>query len=208
MNGIFTSMDPVSVAHREAIARYLSMARVKNIADYGGGFGKLSQAIIHTIPDSTVTIIDPYSSQVVIGMLKEDTRLLFTQSLHLDFYDAAIAQDVLEHVEDPVSLASQIASTVCPNGIVIFANCFYPLIKCHLPSTFHLRHTFCWVMTALGLKYVGQINGAEHSLVFKRVRQLNFSRARCAEQISRIFGPALNQLWKKLKMKKVNLELK
>jgi len=77
-------------------------------------------------------------------------------------------------------------------GIVVFANCFYPVIHCHLPSTFHLRHTFPIVMNALGLRYVGRVDGASHAQVFERTGRLDLGRARRAERISRILGPVLN----------------
>ena len=74
----------------------------------------------------------------------------------------------------------------------IFANCFYPVIQCHLPKTFHLRHTFPYVMKALGLRFVGSVDGAAHALVFERAAPLSLSNARRAETASRLIGPLLN----------------
>ena len=47
MNGVFTAIDPDSVSHRDAIARYLGKIEAKSIADYGGGFGELARAWNH-----------------------------------------------------------------------------------------------------------------------------------------------------------------
>jgi hypothetical protein len=109
-------------------------------------------------------------------------------------YDAIIAQDVLEHVEDPIRMASDIAGAVREGGKAVFANCFFPVIHSHLPSTFHLRHTFPLVMKALGLRYLGTVDGAAHAQVFERAGQLNLARARRVEAFSRLFGPLLNQV--------------
>lgn len=193
MNGIFTTLDPVSVSHRCAIARYLDKIEVKSIADYGGGFGELARAITKAIPDATVCIIEPYTSKIGQEQIRIESRIRFVSDLFSDSgYDAIIAQDVLEHVIDPIRLSFEIAAAVREGGQVIFANCFYPVIQCHLPSTFHLRHTFPWVMKALGLHFMGRIDGAAHAQVFERVGRLNFYRARHAEAISHLFGPVFN----------------
>lgn len=191
MNGIFTQADPVSAGHRSAIAKYLAQTGMRNIADFGGGFGNLAVSIAHAIPDASIAIIEPYPTGVATGRIKQEPQVSFSSTLGSG-YDAVIAQDVLEHVEDPVGLATQLAEAVREGGAVIFANCFHPFIRCHLPSTFHLRHTFPQVMGALGLRHLGVVEGAEHAHVFGRGRSLSLGRARSAERISRLLGPELN----------------
>ena len=192
MNGIFTQIDPTSVQHRIAIARRLAELAVKNIADYGGGFGVLAMTLAQTIPDATIVIIEPYPSLVGIQRLKDESRIRFATELDPSGYDAVVAQDVLEHVEDPVLLAHELASAVREDGLALFANCFYPVIQCHLPTTFHLRHTFNWVMQAMGLSHLGVVEGAEHAQIFRRTGSLDLDKARRAERVSRILGPLLN----------------
>jgi 2-polyprenyl-6-hydroxyphenyl methylase/3-demethylubiquinone-9 3-methyltransferase len=193
MNGIFTSIDPVSVSHRTAIARYLAQIGAKFIADYGGGMGKLAQEITQSISDASVSIVEPYPSKVGIKQFSREPRITFRLDLLPEGYDAIVAQDVLEHIEDPLRLASDIAIAVRDGGTILFANCFFPVIQCHLPSTFHLRHTFRWVMKALGLHYVGTVENAEHTQIFKRSGHITLSRARRAEAISRLIGPVINE---------------
>jgi 2-polyprenyl-3-methyl-5-hydroxy-6-metoxy-1,4-benzoquinol methylase len=192
MNGIFTAHDPVSTTHREAIARYLGKAGAKLVADYGGGFGELARAITRAVPDAEVSIIEPYPSRVGLERIQSESRIKFISDLSAGGHDAIVAQDVLEHVADPIGLASEIAGTVHEGGIVVFANCFYPVIQCHLPSTFHLRQTFPMVMKALGLRYLGRVDDAPHAQVFERTGGLDLARARRAERISRMIGPAFN----------------
>lgn len=193
MNGIFTSLDPASKAHRVAIAHFLTISgRAGTIADYGGGFGELARILVQTDPGVSVVIVEPYPSRVGVERLRNERRISFVSELADAEYDAIIAQDVLEHVEDPVALASEIAGAVKVNGTVIFANCFYPFINCHLPSTFYLRHTFRWVAVALGLKYLGRVEGVEHAQVFERTGKINLSRARTVGRICRPVGRMVN----------------
>jgi 2-polyprenyl-6-hydroxyphenyl methylase/3-demethylubiquinone-9 3-methyltransferase len=192
MNGIFTVLDPVSVSHRCAIAKYLKTSNVKSIADYGGGFGELALTINKEIPDASITIIEPYLSSFGLVRLNNTPEIKVVPNLDNGGYDAFVAQDVLEHVEDPVGLAFLMANATGKNGRIIFANFFNPVIQCHLPVTFHLRHTFILVMKALNLRYIGRVGGASHALVFERTGDLNLSRARRVESVSRVIGPTIN----------------
>jgi 2-polyprenyl-6-hydroxyphenyl methylase/3-demethylubiquinone-9 3-methyltransferase len=192
MNGAFSAVDPLSLGNRKAIAAFFGQLGAKRIADYGGGFGELALQVVHTIPDASVSIIEPYASKAALERIRLEPRIRIVSDLPVDYFDSIVAQDVLEHVEDPISLAYRIASSAREGGYVIFANCFFPLIKCHLPSIFHLRHTFRWVMSAMGLRYVGRVSGAEYAEIFERRGAIDLSRGRRAERLSRFIGPALN----------------
>jgi len=196
LNGVFSVIDPSSLSHREAIAACLSQNGAKRIADFGGGFGELALQLVHAVPDASVSIIEPYALKAAANRLREEPRIRIVPDLVEYDYDAIIAQDVLEHVEDPILLASRLASSVRDGGYVVFANCFSPLIKCHLPSTFHLRHTFKWVMSSMGLRYTGTVAGAEHALLFVRKGAVELRKARSAERLSRILGPIINGIFR------------
>jgi len=191
VNGVFSAVDPVSVQHRDSIAEFVSRIGVKRAADYGGGFGELALRLHAVAPKIQIDIVEPYPSK--LGMLRVAGKAGIQFVNELDGqYDCVIAQDVLEHVEDPIRLACEIAAAVREGGVVIFANCFYPVIQCHLPSAFHLRHTFPMVMRAHGLRYLGRVEGASHAQVFERTGRLDIVCARRAEHISRLLGSALN----------------
>lgn len=192
MNGIFTHLDPISSGHRHAIAEYLKQSNFKELADYGGGFGEMALTLRKVIPDSDVTVVEPYPSTYGLERLRLDSRVRVQPHLPENSFDAVIAQDVLEHVEDPVLLAYKLSQSVKLGGVVVFANCFFPYIDCHLPSTFHLRHTFTKVMKDMGLKYKGVIKGAFHAQVFERTSDVNLEAGRKAEILSRKLAPVLN----------------
>lgn len=194
MNGIFTATDSLSVSHRSIIADYIVSLGARSVADYGGGFGELARAITAASEIVAVSVIEPYSSTASSKRLQERSNIKYVPTLLPDSYDVVVVQDVLEHVEDPVGLSHDIACAVKKGGWVVFPNCFYPVIQAHLPCTFHLRHTFRFVMKALGLDYVGAIDGAPHALVFLSLGSHDLGKARKAERVSRLIGPILNQI--------------
>lgn len=67
-------------------------------------------------------------------------------------YEILIATDVFEHVPDPLGLAAETAAALKPGGRYLIANCFQPVILCHLPQTFHFRHSWNRALRALGLE--------------------------------------------------------
>ncbi len=194
MNGIFTCVDPTSIGHRQSIAHYISQLNLYHVADYGGGFGQLAIEIAQASPNTTITIVEPYPSSVGQQRVGEYPQIHFAEQPEQGAYQLIVAQDVLEHVELPIDLAYQLAVSVPAGGYLIFANCFWPVIKCHLPRTFHLRYTFKYVMRCMGLEYVGVVPGATHAQIFRRKRGLNLSAAKRAERLSQVIGPCLNAI--------------
>ncbi len=192
LNGIFTAHDEESRRHRLAIARQIAELHAGKIADYGGGFGELALTIANACPAASIDIIEPYPSRMGEARIADKKRIGFQRSLQKT-YDLIVAQDVLEHVEDPIGLVADVAQHLREGGYAIFANCFYPVIKCHLPSTFHLRHTFRWVVAPLQLLAIGTVKDAEHAFVFGKSRgKSDLRKARSRERVARVFGPAIN----------------
>ncbi len=160
MAGIFTVSDPASRAHRVALASYVSSLGPRSVADFGGGFGELARLVATSSPDTQVSIVEPFAHDAAKRRLSQLENVSYESEISGP-YDVLIAQDVLEHVERPVDLAAEIASAARFGGTLIFANAFYPVEACHLPSTFYLRHTFTFVMRALGLSYQGPVAGCD-----------------------------------------------
>lgn len=187
LNGFFSASDPQSCVHREAIAKAVLDLAVKNIADYGGGMGELAIRMARSNSDYVLSIIEPYPSDIGRYRVAQYANISYVPQLNGP-YDLVIAQDVLEHVDDPVGLAAQLANATRVGGYLIFANCFYPVIKCHLPSTFHLSETFSWVMKGAGLEFIGNVPGAEHVNIFRKtgeVREANLRRREwCSKALS------------------------
>ena len=194
MNGIFTECDPISLSHREKIANYFYQNNIMRVADYGGGSGCLASTFCKGHPEVRVDIIEPYPALFFKKALSNLGQIRFFPKFQNQNYEAVISQDVLEHVENPIEIAFQMASHWALGGKVIFANCFEPCIKCHLPKNFYLRYTFKVVMKAMGLTYVGHINGAQHALIFEKRGDLKLKRALVSASALRVPGTCLNVL--------------
>lgn len=193
INGVFSAVDPASVQHREAIAAFVSRIAVKRAADYGGGFGELALRLRSAAPKIQIDIVEPYPSKLGRSRVGGNVGIQFVNEFDGQ-YGCVIAQDVLEHVEHPLELTKQMVQATKLGGYLIFANCFYPVIKCHLPSTFYLRHTFTWVVSGMGLKFEGQVDGASHALVFKKVGGIDKNKSTLFSSIAKLVGPLLNTI--------------
>jgi SAM-dependent methyltransferase len=101
--------------------------------------------------------------------------------------DVLVSTDVLEHVHDPLEALVQMVRAVKVGGHMIIANCFYPVIACHLPSTFHFRYSFEQFCAELGLEFLGPCDGS-HAFVYRRDRivELDWTRLRRLERRSQI----------------------
>ena len=198
LNGLFSALDNESAKHREAIAQYVRSISAKRIADFGGGLCELSIQLSKSSPASSISIIEPFPSDLGKHRISEYSNISILNALEEE-YDVLIAQDVLEHVEQPIELAAQLSDSLSLGGFAVFANCFFPYIECHLPKTFHLRYTFSWVMKAAGLQYVGTIPGATHCQVFKKIDDVNYKGLLRRERYSKFIGPAYNMIYELFK---------
>lgn len=191
VNGVFSATDPDSVQHRNSIASFVSQRGGMRVADYGGGFGELAMKLRAAAPQAQIDIVEPYPSKLGMMRVEGIAGIQFVKNFDGQ-YDCVIAQDVLEHVERPLALAEQMVRSTKHGGFLIFANCFFPVIKSHLPSTFYLRHTFAWVVSAMGVKYVGPVPGATHAQVFQRTGNVNKNLVSLYSVMAKLFGSFLN----------------
>jgi 2-polyprenyl-3-methyl-5-hydroxy-6-metoxy-1,4-benzoquinol methylase len=193
VNGIFTKTDTLSIDHRKAICCEIERLNAKQFVDYGGGWGGLATVVARDRKDITVTIVEPYQSLIAKELLNnEKLSIEWKTSLDAKDCELIVAQDVLEHVEDPVFLACKLVAATKPGGAIIFANSFYPVIKCHLPKTFYLRHTFPMVMRVLGMKYVGSLKDARHIQLFLKKDDMQPKLLLGMVFFAKKIGPLLN----------------
>jgi len=194
VNGIFTEVDPASVGHREAIARQIGQLRPALVCDYGGGFGALARRIAALMPEVRIEVIEPYPHPAAQKLAGQYQNLAYVNKMPRHA-DVVIAQDVLEHVPNPIDLTAQLAASLGINGIFIAANCFQPVIKCHLPETFHLLQTYRHCVAPLGLRFSRAIPGADHAEIFIRdATAPDLTRAHRREWASQKLAPVSRKL--------------
>jgi len=193
LNGLFIEQHELSMQHRNAISDWIANKKFKNVLDYGGGFGTLARLIAKKDPNISVDIYEPYPGEYALLRARDYSNICFINKINKK-YDILVSTDVLEHVPDPLKLFSEMIEAVKIDGYLIIANNFFPVIKCHLPSTFHLRYTFRIFARNNGLHIIGPCDGASHAIIYQKKKDLIFDwqRIRKYEQISRMIFPFLN----------------
>jgi 2-polyprenyl-3-methyl-5-hydroxy-6-metoxy-1,4-benzoquinol methylase len=197
LNGLFSEQDEISLQYRCEIAKWIGLNRgeIASVVDYGGGFGTVARLLAERENDLIVDIYEPYANNFAIERLKQFSNVQFVSSLNKQ-YDCLVSLDVLEHVEDPLKLFSEMINTVRVGGYLIIANHFHPVIKCHLPVTFHLRYTFNYFAGLMGLKTLGSCERS-HAFLYKKSSDspLDWKKIRMAEKISKLLFPLLSKIY-------------
>jgi len=190
LNGMFIEQHDVSMGHRLAITAAVTALAPTSVLDFGGGFGTLARLLATAVPKAEVAICEPFPPQHGIKSCQPFANIRFIPELTSESVDVLVSTDVLEHVPDPLALLAAMVDAVRPGGHLFIANCFYPVIACHLPCTFHLRYSFDAFCEALGLEVLGPCEGS-HATIYRRtqVLQPDWPRLRSMEQRSQRLFP-------------------
>ena len=167
LNGLFIEQHDDSMLHRDIMSDWIVKKKFKNIVDYGGGFGTLSRLIAQKDTNIDVSIYEPHPSKFGLKRAAEFENIDIIDSLESN-YDCLVCVSVLEHVPDPLKDFYEMIKIVKTGGYLVIENCFSPVIKCHLPQTFHLKYTFNYFAKMMGLEVVGKLEGS-YSTVFKKI---------------------------------------
>ena len=181
LNGLFTDQHKLSISNREVFTKWVYDKKPKRVADYGGGFGSLARLIAKSCVDTQVEVIEPHPHELAFENAKYYKNLSYKKKLEGE-YDIIIATDVFEHVQDPLGLAAETSIYLKKNGYYLIANCFQPVIKCHLPQSYHLHHTFDKALVAMNFKIVEKII---YGTVFSLGQKLNLDKSRKIEKKSK-----------------------
>ena len=168
LNGLFIESHALSTSIRKAIAQYIANKGFSRICDFGGGFGSLAKEIARLCPNAEVDIYEPFPSEYGKKRIKEFSNISFVSNIKEGYYDCLVSTDVLEHVDDVLGTFETMLDSIKIGGEALIGNCFYPVIKCHLPKHFHYRYSFKYVAMTLGLKYGGVIDGAEYVQIYTK----------------------------------------
>ena len=192
LNGLFIEQHDLSMQHREAISGWIAdNSSISKILDYGGGFGTLARLIADKNPSLLVDIYEPHPSDYAKQKISDYSQIQFISNIK-EKYDVLVSTDVLEHVPDPLKTFEKMILSVKHNGYLIIANNFFPVIKCHLPQTFHLRYTFNVFAKLMGLVIVGPLEES-HATIFRKEsnKPVNWPIVRLLEKISKGLFPMI-----------------
>lgn len=192
LNGLFIEQDSQSLAHRQAFTAWVTQQAPGRVADFGGGFAGLARFIGAALPHASVEVVEPHPHPAAIALAADTPNVRFVPELTGD-YDLLIATDVFEHVPDPIALAASTASHLRIGGHYLIANCFAPVIACHLPHLFHLSIGWDQAMRALGLQPLEKV---QYGRAFGRTGNLDEDAARRAGALAKRVYPWTQPLLK------------
>jgi SAM-dependent methyltransferase len=181
LNGLFIEQHEQSLDNRRRFTDWVAAQSPRRVADYGGGFGGLARMIGAACPAAEVEVIEPHPHPLAIERARRSPNVRYRPELDGE-YDILIATDVFEHVPDPLGLAAETAAALKPGGRYLIANCFQPVILCHLPQTFHFRHSWDRALQAMGLEPAEPV---VYGRAFVRRGALDIETARAIERQSR-----------------------
>jgi len=190
LNGYFSEQDAQSIYHRKHFADWVVAHAPKRVADFGGGFGSLARMIGEACPETSIDVIEMYPHPVAVERAQRTQNVRYRPSLGSN-YDILIATDVFEHVPDPLGLVTETAPALNSGGLFLIANCFFPVILCHLPSTFHFRHSWDAAMQAFGFI---KSDTVLYGQAFVKSQGFNLDAARLVEKKSRLLWNLLQHL--------------
>lgn len=177
LNGLFIDQDSDSIANRDRICTALARFSPTRIADYGGGFGALATRLAQVLPNSKIDILEPYPHPLAKHWASAYPNIEYVEALEGE-YNALVATDVFEHLSDPVQAVFDCSQSLSYGGLLLTANCFAPVIKCHLPQHFHLEFSWSKVMSAMGLNCLS--DGPDFA-IYQKTAEINLELARLEE---------------------------
>ncbi len=190
LNGLFIEQHDLSRANRREFSNWVAASAPSRVADFGGGYGTLARMIGEACPTAVIEVIEPHPHRAAIERAAATINVGYRAELTGD-YDILIATDVFEHVPDPLALVERTARHLRPGGQNLIANCFWPVIRCHLPQTFHFRYTWDSALAAMGLVPGERVC---YGRAFARRSQLALCRARAVERRSLWLFPWVESL--------------
>lgn len=196
LNGMFIEQHNESLRHRQYFADYVISLNPRRIADYGGGYGSLARMIGARCPDTEIHIVEPHPHSAAVSLAEKTTSVRYMPEF-LGEYDVLIATDVFEHVPDPLALIESTATHLRMGGEYLIANCFCPVIRCHLPSTFHFRYSWDAAMAAMNLKPGKHV---AYGRAYKRIGPVSAITARGIEHRSRSWFEIIERIPKRFRM--------
>ena len=181
LNGLFIEQHAQSLDNRRLFTDWVVSKAPERLVDFGGGFGGLARFIGKALPNAQVEVLEPHPHPAAIALATSTPNVRFVSELSGE-YDLLIATDVFEHVPDPIGLAADTAEHLRVGGQYLIANCFQPVILCHLPQLFYFNVAWDPTMLAMGLQPCERV---QYGRVYRREGAFNVTAARKVAECGR-----------------------
>ena len=166
LNGLFVESHQLSLEHRSSISKWIVQSGVNSMLDYGGGFCSLSRMVSDMNENIAIDVLEPFPAAVSLKIVALYPQIQFENVIKKN-YDCIVALDVLEHVPDPLRLLAEMLHGLRLGGKLLIGNCFHPVIKCHLPKTFHFNNSFCKIAEKMNLDFQETIENS-HVQIYQK----------------------------------------
>lgn len=183
LNGLLIEQHALSMENRRQFSDWVVGQSPRRVAEFGGGFGGLARLIGEGLPTAEVEVIEPHPHQIAIVRAEKTVNVRYQPVLSGE-YDVMIATDVFEHVPDPLRLVAVTAAHLRLDGVYLIANCFLPVILCHLPQVFHFRYSWDFALRAMGFEPMETV---VYGRAFVLKGPINLDAGRRVENLSRKF---------------------
>jgi hypothetical protein len=190
LNGLFIEQHDVSLRNRQGFTAWVAQQNPQRVADFGGGFGGLARFIGQALPSASVEVVEPHPHPAAIALAQETPNVRYVPELSGE-YDLLIATDVFEHVPDPIGLVHETGAHLRVDGQYLIANCFQPLILCHLPQLFHFHYAWDRAMGVMGLE---PENAVVYGRVYRRTGEFDVPAARRIGECARRLHPWIERI--------------
>jgi hypothetical protein len=189
LNGLFTEQHALSLDHREIFSNWVARKNPKRIADFGGGYGTLGRLIASKCPEAEVHVIEPHPHAAALEKSEAYNNLMYKPSL-MGEYDVIVATDVFEHIPDPIAAVERTSKHLRYAGYYLIANCFWPVIKCHLPALFHFRYTWNIALARMNLR---RVESVVYGSAYEKTGIVRADAARWVEAMSATAFPCIEK---------------
>jgi hypothetical protein len=190
LNGLFIEQHDLSLRNRQGFTAWVALQKPRRVADFGGGFGGLARFIGDALPSARIEVVEPHPHPAAIALAAKTSNVRYVPELGGE-YDLLIATDVFEPVPDPIGLAHHTATYLRTSGQYLMANCFQPVILCHLPQLFHFHYAWDDAMRAMGLEPAETVL---YGRAYRRAGEFDVPSARRVGECARKLYPWIQRI--------------
>ena len=204
LNAKIEETDRISIKHRLIAVNLARAYHPRKALDRGGGYGLLTRMAYQLLPDVEIHLEDVIDSEAASAMVADLERVRVVAKSEPP-YDVIWSIEVIEHLTDPIREIYDLNHLLRIGGALITSYSFYPMIKCHLPQNYYLRHAFHRLVPLLGFRLARFERPSVTVWVFEKTQDCSKTRFALVRLLTACLHPMLllaNALYPTLRQSK------